>query len=114
MANDGNEKDELIGFKDFLDGEDKSFLEQPNFKKRINSDFELVTFLQHESTRISNHIETFEEKVYILKNYSQFPNLLVEAETQNIEHRVEAIELCTREDSPLFMNLSGVFANFFK
>ena len=114
MASNDENNDELIGFKDFLDGEDKSFLEQPGSKKRVHSDFELVTFLQHESNRISNHIETFEEKVYILKNYSQFPNLLVDAETQNIEHRVEVIELCKREDSPLFKNLSNVFENFFK
>jgi len=105
--------DDISGFKEFLDGEDKSFLQSAPQKKRQNVDFELVTFLEQESRRISKHIETFEEKVYIIKNYSQNPNLNIEAETSNIQTRIETVELCKRSNSPLFKNLGDIFSQFF-
>jgi hypothetical protein len=105
--------DEMIGFKDFMEGEDKSFLENLSQKKRKDADFELITFLEQESTRISKHIETFEEKVYVIKNYSQNPNLNIEAEAENIQARIETVELCKKENSPLFKNLTEVFRQFF-
>jgi hypothetical protein len=107
------EDDDLIGFKDFIDGEDKPFLQNAPQKKRKDADFELVTFLEQESKRIGKHIEIFEEKVFVMKNYSQNPNLNIEAETENIQKRVETIELCKHPKSPLFMNLAELFNQFF-
>ena len=113
MTNKKDEDNDLIGFREFLEGEDKSFLKRASQKKRQVADFELVTFLEQESRRISNHIETFEEKVYIIKNYSQNPNLNIEAETDNIQKRIETVELCKKKNSPLFKNLNEVFNQFF-
>jgi hypothetical protein len=111
-----NKKDENIGFKEFLEGEDKAFLENPNIgsKSRNNSNFELETFLEQDSNRMSKLIETFEEKAFVIKKFSQFPQLEIEAEAKNIAARIETIELCTRENSPLFANIDSIFKKFFK
>ena len=112
MTNKNND-DELIGFKDFIEGENKTFMKPNSQKKRKDADFELVTFLEQESKRISKHINTYEEKVYVIKNYPQNPNLNIEAEAQNIQKRIETIELCKKENSPLFKNLADIFNQFF-
>lgn len=104
--------DDLIGFRDFLDGDDKVSKKNPTTLRNQN-DFELVTFLEQDSTRLSNHIDTFEEKVYVMKNYPQDPTLNVEAEHELIQSRVEAINLCLRPDAPIYRNLSEIFNRFF-
>ena len=108
------DEDDLLGFREFMEGEDDRFLKRAPQKKRSQEDFELVTFLEQESQRISNHIETFEEKVYVIKNYSQFPILTIEAESENMQIRRDTIELCSRESSPLFKNLDELYQQFFK
>ncbi len=111
-----NKKDENIGFKEFLEGEDKSFLENPNSgnKNRNLSNFELETFLEQDSMRMSKLIETFEEKAFVIKKYPQAAQLVIEAEAQNISARIETTALCTRDNSPLFENLDSIFKKFFK
>jgi len=106
--------EELIGFQDFIRGGKDPFLKTDLPKKRKNVDFELETFLEQESVRISKHIEVLEEKVYVIKKYSQYPSLLIQAESENNHIRTKTIELCSREDSPLFRNLNEIFSNFFK
>lgn len=113
MTNKKDDEDDLIGFKEFLEGQDTSFMKRSPQSKRKDADFELVTFLEQESKRITKHIEIFEEKVYLMKNYSQNPNLNIEAESENIRQRIETIELCKRENSPLFKNFSEIFRQFF-
>lgn len=108
-----NDDDDLRGFKDFLDGE-RSDNEKKMSKARKSNDFELVTFLEQDSERLSRHIETFEEKVYVMKNFPQDPSLNIEAENKNIETKKEVITLCLKSEAPIYRNLAEVFNNFFQ
>ncbi len=113
MANNSDDKDDLIGFRDFLDG-DNSQPKKSYKSSRKSNDFELITFLEQDSQRLSNHIDTFEEKAYVIKNYPQDPSLNIEAEHNSIESRVTALTLCLRSEAPINRNLAEIFNNFFK
>lgn len=106
-----NKDDDLIGFRDFIDFESEKKTSRPN-PKRYN-DFELMTFLEQDSRRITQHIETFEEKVYMIKNYPQDIKLITEQELEVAEKKGTVISYLTRNDSPLIINLSDIFNNFF-
>lgn len=108
-----NDEDDLIGFRDFLEGEQTESKKKSNTIRKKN-DFELVTFLEQDSKRISNLIETFEEKVYVMKNYSQDPALNIESEHELIQSKAAALSLNLRSDAPIYKNLAEVFHNFFK
>jgi len=105
--------DDLIGFRDFLDAEQTETKKKQNTVRKQN-DFELVTFLEQDSSRISNLIETFEEKAYVIKNYSQDPALNIESEHELINSQAAALSLSLRSDAPIYRNLAEVFNNFFK
>ena len=81
-----NDKDDLIGFRDFIDN-DQGKSDKRSAGTRSKNDFELITFLEQDSQRLSNHIETFEEKAYVIKNYSQDPSLNIEAEHLPLAHQ---------------------------
>lgn len=103
--------DELIGFRDFIDGEsEKTSRKMPT--KRYN-DFELMTFLEQDSKRITKHIETFEEKVYMIKNYPQDIKLTTDLEIDVASKKGEVLTYLNRNDSPLVINLSDLFNRFF-
>jgi hypothetical protein len=108
-----NDKDDLIGFRDFIDN-DQGKSDKRSAGTRSKNDFELITFLEQDSQRLSNHIETFEEKAYVIKNYSQDPSLNIEAEHSSIQSRVQTISLCLRPEAPIHRNIAEIFSNFFK
>lgn len=103
--------DDLIGFRDFLDHEQEK-TSQKNVKKR-DTDFELITFLEQDSKRITKHLETFEEKVYVLKNYPQDIKLISDQDFEVTKSKVKVMTNLNRNDSPLFINLAELFRNFF-
>ena len=106
-----NSDDDLIGFRDFLDSEsEKTTAKMPT--KRYN-DFELMTFLEQDSIRITKHIETFEEKVYMIKNYPQDVKLTTDLEMDVASKKGEVLSYLNRNDSPLTINLSDLFNSFF-
>jgi hypothetical protein len=113
MDNNSDDKDNLIGFRDFIDTDEAAKLKKSK-SSRLANDFELITFLEQDSQRLSNHIETFEEKAYVIKNYSQDPSLNIEAEHRNIQSRVDTISLCLRQEAPVYRNIAEIFSNFFK
>lgn len=103
--------DDLIGFRDFLEAEgEKTSAKLPN--KRF-SDFELMTFLEQDSNRITKHIDTFEEKVYMIKNYPQDIKLLTDQEVNVESKKGEVLAHLKRNDSPFFINFSDIYKSFF-
>ena len=104
--------DDLYGFRDFLNEKDTGKKNKKS-TNRYQNEFELLTFLEQDSKRLSKHIDLFEEKNYVLKNYPQDPSLNIEVEHNTIEARVEAIQLNSQANAPLFKNLSDIFKNFF-
>lgn len=102
--------DDLIGFKDFIDHEAKQ--SAPKASRRDN-DFELITFLEQDSIRLTKHIEAFEEKVYVIKNFPQEEKLLAQQERILKAKKETMLGLCSRNDSPLILNLSELFQIFF-
>lgn len=103
--------DDLVGFRDFLDNEPEPQLGKSNVKRY--NDFELMTFLEQDSKRITKHIETFEEKVYMIKNYPQDIKLTSELEVDVASKRGEVLSYLNRNDSPLVINLSELFNLYF-
>lgn len=103
--------DDLIGFRDFLDGQPQK--SSPKVPNNRYSDFELITFLEQDSKRITKHIETFEEKVYMIKHYPQDIKLITDQEIQVASKKGETIELLSRKESPLYINFSEIYKSFF-
>ena len=105
--------DDLIGFKDFLD--DQGIQKPRRFKNdKRNEDFELLTFLEQESERLDQHLKLFEEKSYMLKNYPQDIELLIQAEEQKSSLKSDAIQKLKRLDSPLMKSLAEIFNPHFR
>jgi hypothetical protein len=104
--------DDLIGFRDFLEHKvEKSSIEQTN-TKRLN-DFELVTFLDQDSKRLSKLLELYEEKTYVIKNFPQDINLISKQSVVLIEQKAQLIPLLLRPDAPVHKNLAELFNEFF-
>lgn len=106
-----NEKDDLIGFRDFIDGEDvkpSRVIESKQFRG-----FDLITFLEQESTRLSQQIDLFEEKVFMLKKYPQDSALFAEEEERNFELQSQVIQKIKQEDSIFFKNLDHLLKEHF-
>jgi hypothetical protein len=111
MTKKKNENDDLIGFRDFLDHEHEKTSQK--MSKKRDTDFELITFLEQDSKRITKHIETFEEKIYVLKNYPQDIKLLSDQEFEVTKSKVKVIANLSRNDSPLLINLAELFRTYF-
>lgn len=103
--------DQFIGFRDFLDS--KSERTSKKIPNKRDNDFELITFLEQDSIRISKHIETFEEKVYMIKNYSQDVKLTTDLEIDIAGLKGKILTHLNRNDSPLIINLSDLFSRYF-
>ena len=95
--------EDLIGFKEFIEYEEKK---SPSLKGRVNgSNFDLLSFLENESIRLSKTIDLCEEQSYHLKKYSQVPPILSKQEQIINKNRQILMELLSRKDSPLTKNL---------
>lgn len=106
-----NDDKDLIGFKDFLDYEGQR---KASSKTRTDhSGFELFTFLEQDSNRLSKLISLLEEKTYMLKNYPQDVSLLIKQEKINIDLRKKVIEKLKRDDSPLINSLNELLIPHF-
>ena len=108
-----NDKDDLIGFRDFIELEG---IKKPNGipKRDISTDHELSSFLEKESERLSKAIEVCEDRVYSLKNYSQYEALKNEQIIKNEKYQnLVTIELA-KHDSILTRNLTELFQNHFE
>jgi len=106
-----NNSDDMIGFKDFLETEEKK---KPAGNKRVdNLNYELLSFLEKDAKRLDNHISLFEEKAFMLKNFPQDSKIIVDIETALIEKRISITEYIKHHPSGLNGNLSEVLENHF-
>jgi hypothetical protein len=108
-----NDKDDLIGFRDFIELEG---IKKPigTHKRDISTDHELSSFLEKESERLSKAIEVCEDRVYSLKNYSQYEALKTEQVLMNEKYKnIVTIELA-KHNSILTRNLTELFQNHFE
>ncbi|MBD65471.1 MAG: hypothetical protein CME62_09710 [Halobacteriovoraceae bacterium] len=102
--------DDLIGFKDFIEYTDK----KKGHKRRVENDnFELQTFLEKDAKRLSNQIELFEEKAYMLKTFSQSQKIKEKVIAENAELRDKIIQKLIANPSGLVSNLTEVLRSHF-
>lgn len=106
-----NPPDDMIGFKDFLDLEEKR---KTGGNKRIdNLSYELISFLEKDAMRLDNFIKLFEEKCFMMKNYPQDSQIIVELEAAIIEKRIKLIDHFKQQNNALDMNLSEILEDHF-
>ena len=110
MTNKKN-NDEVIGFRDFIEHENQKKHSGKSPKRQ--NDFELLTFLDQESRRLSKQIDLFEEKVYIIKNFPQDVELLRKKEVELSAKKEKIVRLLQRKDSPLIKHLAEIFKSYF-
>lgn len=102
--------DDMIGFKDFIENDKATTKRSSN--QRIK-DFELMTFLEQESKRLTKHIEMLEEKVYIIKNFSQGEKLLRDQEKKLADSKRKLIEIIKKKDSSFMKQMNSIFKDYF-
>jgi hypothetical protein len=104
---------DLTGFKDFLEG-DKSLSAKQYKKERHNGDAELFTFLEQDSKRIERHLKLYEEKAYMLKEYPQEIELMIQLEEHKNELRSQIVTKLKEQNSPLMKSLAELFNPHFR
>lgn len=104
--------DDLVGFRDFIDGES----EKPKIakKRRDNnsSGFELLTFLESESKRLELHSHFFEEKAYMLKNHPQGRAINFELDKELNENLDTLTRMLMKSDSSLCSSINEILKQF--
>lgn len=106
-------KDDLAGFRDFLDGEKD--LRRPSGAGAASkhAGFELLTFLELESSRLDKQLAVMEEKSYILKNCDSFEQLNRQINRDISLKNAQLMKLLYREDSPMMKSLEELFRAVF-
>ena len=105
--------DELAGFRDFLEG-DKHLSKAFSKKDRSNnSGYELLTFLEKESSRLDKQLEVMEEKSYLLKSCDSFDNINREINREIAQKHNEMTKLLFQESSPMIKSLEEIFGSIF-
>lgn len=111
---DRDDKDKLsdiIGFKEFL--EPKGSNKGPQESRQRVDGFELLTFLEQDSTRIEKLKNLFEEKAYLISNYPQDPVLNINLNSNNLMTKSDVTEELRSNTSPLVRNLAEMFNRHF-
>lgn len=108
-------EDDLIGFKDFLDAEgDKAPKNNKRRRDSNNSGFELLTFLENESSRLDKQNKFYEEKIYMLKNFPQSEPIKNNV-SQEIEVNLSILEkMLLKKDSSFFKSMNEILKQFKK
>lgn len=110
-----NKKDnDLSGFHDFLDDPTPSTRNKKNYKKKQPDDFELLTFLETDSKRLDLHLRLFQEKSFMLKNYPQEIEVLLQLEKHRDKLKSDATALLKSPDSGLMKSLAELFNPHFR
>lgn len=113
MSKKTNDPD-LVGFKEFIEDQKiKLNTKPPSGTRAESSSHELLTFLNHETTRLDKLISLVEEKTHILKNYPQDSAIKIELETQLIKNRVFLFENLKSRESIFWKNLNEVYLKHF-
>lgn len=103
--------EDLIGFKEILTDADLKRHQKP--KRDIGNNYEIFTFLERESIRLSKIIELCEDKVFILKKYPQQQSIHNELNKEVETIKKEIIDELKLKDSPLTKNLDELLSSHF-
>ncbi|MBC74484.1 MAG: hypothetical protein CME64_00555 [Halobacteriovoraceae bacterium] len=108
-----DKKDDLIGFRDFIEG-DKLLknANQPN-KKHKRDGFEMFSFLELESKRLDKQLKVLEEASYLLKSCDSFPGLNKQINREILLTNAKLMNRLFDEDSPMCKSLDEVFKDLF-
>ncbi len=107
-----NDPGDLIGFKDFLDYQEEKIPKR--MKRASSSGFELYSFLERESERLSRFLSLFEEKAFVIKNFPQDTKIIIDTESKIIESRINLINKLAAPKSQINLNIEEVLARHFK
>ena len=113
MEKKNKKKDELVGFREFIEDEGLKRPRKHSASKDKDQSYQLLTFLERESLRLGKLIDLCEEKVYIEKNYPQHMNIELELENLFIKKQIEIIQRLRWENSPFSQNLGNLLSSHF-
>ena len=112
MGSNKDDEDDLVGFRDFIEGE----ANKPKIPKKRRNDksggFELLTFLEAESKRLEKHHKFYEEKLYMIKNFPQHKAINFQVENE-IESQLDTLcKMLMKNDSPLYQSINEILRQF--
>lgn len=110
-----NDDDDLIGFRDFIDGENNSAPKGAKRRRESNSaGFELLTFLENESQRLDKQNKFLEEKVYMIKNFPQSNRIQFQLD-EEIDSQIDILDkMLLKKDSSFFKSMNEILKQFKK
>ena len=102
---------DLVGFKEFIEYDDiQTGTKKP---KEISQNFDLLSFLENESIRLSKTINLCEEQTYTINKFNQSEFILEKQEQIINKNKLIITELLRRKDSPLTANLKEILSLHF-
>ena len=107
-----NDNDDMIGFKDFLEGQDQKRGTRSSYREN-QSTHELFTFLERENLRLDKLIKLYTQKTQVMSNYPQQESLSLELKTEIEKNKKTVISQLKRKDSHFRNNLREVFSTQF-
>lgn len=104
--------DEFVGFRDFIEEENKKRVKTSRKRERHSSSFELLTFLESESIRLEKQKNLLEEKSYMLKNHPQGKNINFNLDSDLGSHLDLLDKILMQESSSLMSSLNEILNQF--
>jgi len=103
--------DDLVGFKEFIDQQETV---KPGRQRRDpNASFELLTFLENESIRLSKAIKLCEDKVHNIKKNPLDLKIIKDQESNLVSQKQALIQKLKKQDSTLSLNLNELLQSHF-
>lgn len=109
---DKDNRDELIGFKDFIEGKSSHKYKSPQINDKKNGSFELLSFLETESIRLEKEKSFFEEKVYLMKNFNPYKKLNTQIQEEISENEKALYQMLSESDSSLVKSMNEILKQF--
>lgn len=103
---------DLIGFQDFLEYQDEKIAGHTSRRNR-NTGFELYSFIERESERLTQFLTLFEEKAFMLKKYPQDTKIIIDTESKIIEERINLINKIKHTKSQVNVNINELLSTHF-
>ena len=107
MSQEGN-KDDMIGFKDFLESQEEKRGVQSGSKKNYAT-HELLSFFEKENKRLDRLIKLYTQKASMINNYSQEESLIIELRSKVIDEKSKLLAEIKKPESHLNKNLADIF-----
>ena len=109
-----DESENLVGFKDFLDGQSAYKHKRPSRKADSEGNYGLFTFLERESIRLSKTLNFLDTKVLSLKNNPQGTYLVEQEKKRLAETKKKLLKEMIKKESTATKNISELLESHFK